>query len=170
VAGVSPTARVRWALFLAGQGARAAVFGARGVGPLMLLASPAESTGYSPGQGREAVWPGGEVPSTVFVQARARHGGGTERTSNFPVRTKQGASPKKNKDQKNNPKKKRPTFLVLFCFGKSGAMRVGFGHATACGHPRSWLWCLPLRASSLWGTLYMVCLRNNCFCRRPLFF
>jgi hypothetical protein len=84
-------ARVRWALFLAGQGALGAVFagqgalgavfGARGAGP-QNATSPTGSTGYSPGHGRGAVWP---VPSTVFVQTRARHGGGAERTSNFPV-------------------------------------------------------------------------------------
>jgi hypothetical protein len=37
VAGIFPTARVRWVLFLAGQGALGAVFGARGAGPQMLL-------------------------------------------------------------------------------------------------------------------------------------
>jgi hypothetical protein len=89
-------ARVRWALFLAGQGALdavfagqgalGAVFGACGAGA-QNATSPTGSTRYSPGHGRGAVWPVGGVPSAVFLQTRARHGGGTERTSNFPVGT-----------------------------------------------------------------------------------
>jgi hypothetical protein len=37
------------------------------------------------------------VPSAVFVQTRARHGGGAERTSNFPVGTCNGSAAPKNR-------------------------------------------------------------------------
>jgi hypothetical protein len=70
-------ARVRWALFLAGQGALGAVFagqgalgavfGARGAGA-QNATSPTGSTGYSPGHGRGAVWPVGGCRVPFFCR------------------------------------------------------------------------------------------------------
>jgi hypothetical protein len=86
----------------AGQGALGAVFGRPGCAGRCFwgardgateATSPTGSTRYSPGHGREAVWPAGGVPSAVFVQTCARHGGGNERTSNFLVGTRKPAKP-----------------------------------------------------------------------------
>jgi hypothetical protein len=67
----------------------------------------------------------------------------------------QGASKnkeKENKEQKNNPGKKQPTDFPSFFLFFLGAPCVGCGrsvdmppHVDTC----SWLWGLPLRASSL---------------------